>query len=40
MMVKASAMLVNLLMLGVLIGLFALCAVLVRFAEGVIGREN
>ena len=40
MMVKASAMLVKLLMLGVLIGLFVLCALLVRFAEGVIGRES
>jgi hypothetical protein len=39
-MVKASAMLVNLLMLGVLIWMYALCALLVRFAEGVIGPQS
>jgi hypothetical protein len=35
-----GAMLVSLLMLGVLLGLFALCALLVRFAEGVIGPQS
>jgi hypothetical protein len=37
---KDAGMWLGLLMLALLVGLFALCAALVRFAEGVVGPRS